>query len=619
MSKSYLFLPVPRRISFGEGVYSLPPSALIHIDAVQPQPLRSAADRLTAALARYTGLTYTFAAGAVPAGRVAVTLRVAPERTPAAQAYRLHVTPSGVVVEGHDPAGVFYGVCTLIQLVEQAGIDLPTVEVQDWPDIPARGVMLDISRDRVYTMETLYELIDRLAGWKLNQVQLYTEHTFAYQNHPQVWENASPMTAAEIMALDEFCRECHIELVPNQNSFGHMERWLIYDRYHDLAETHEEFTTPWGNTMKGPFSLAPEHPGSFPLIQSLYDELLPHFTSKMFNVGCDETIDLGQGVSKEICEQKGKGQVYFDYLLKVYADLKERGYTMQFWGDIINNDHPELAAQLPRDVIALCWGYEAVHPFDVEGARFAASGVPFYVCPGTSTWCSLAGRTDNALGNLLNAAENGIKHGAIGYLNTDWGDRGHWQIPPASYLGFAVGAAYSWALEANRGMDVPGVVSRFAFEDPTGTMGRVAYEVGNLYLAPGIYIPNGSALFWILQRPLEEAKRYLPNGSAPLYQTLEAIDKAIAPLEYARINRPDAELIRREYIFVARLMRHAARRGILAIDGDKDGLRDDLARDMNEILAEYEALWLERSRPGGLSDSKARLANNLADYETFIR
>lgn len=615
MTNSYQFLPVPRRISFGEGVFSLPETALIHIDSAAPQNLRSAAERLTAALVRYTGLTYTYAAGSVPAERIAITLRVAPERTSAAQAYRLHVTPSGVMIEGHDPAGVFYGVCTLIQLLEQAGRDLPHVEVQDWPDIPARGVMLDISRDRVYRMDYLYELVDRLAGWKINQVQLYTEHTFAYHNHPQVWEHASPMTGAEIMALDEFCRERFIELVPNQNSFGHMERWLIHDRYHDLAEAHGEIQTPWGGTMMGPFSVAPEHPGSLPLFQSMYDELLPHFTSKMFNVGCDETWDLGQGASKEICEQRGKGQVYFDYLLKIYADLKERGYTMQFWGDIINNDHPELAAQLPRDVIALCWGYEAKHPFDVEGARFAASGVPFYVCPGTATWCSLAGRTDNAVGNLLNAAENGIKHGAIGYLNTDWGDRGHWQIPPASFLGFAVGAAYSWALDANREIDVPGVVSRFAFEDPTGTMGRVAYEVGNLYQAPGIYIPNGSALFWILQRPLEEAKRYLPNGSAPLYQTLEAIDKALAPIEYARINRADAELIRREYVFIARLMRHAARRGILGVDGDKEGLRESLASDLNEILAEYEALWLERSRPGGLQDSMARLAKNLADYQ----
>ena len=92
--------------------------------------------------------------------------------------------------------------------------------------------------------------------------------------------------------------------------------------------------------MKGPFSLAPENPGSLELIQSLYDELLPHFTSRMFNVGCDETVDLGQGVSEAACAARGKGRVYLDFLLKIYADVTRRGYTMQFWGDIITTSTP---------------------------------------------------------------------------------------------------------------------------------------------------------------------------------------------------------------------------------------------------------------------------------------
>ena len=66
----------------------------------------------------------------------------------------------------------------------------------------------------------------------------------------------------------------------------------------------------------------------------------------------------------------------------------------------------------------------ADHPFAEHGAQFAASGIPFYVCPGTSAWCSLAGRTDNALGNLRSAAESGLQYGAAGYLITDWGDPG---------------------------------------------------------------------------------------------------------------------------------------------------------------------------------------------------
>ena len=80
------------------------------------------------------------------------------------------------------------------------------------------------------------------------------------------------------------------------------------------------------------------------------------------------------------------------------------------------------------------------HPFDEHGAQFAQAGLPFYVCPGTSSWNSIGGRTDNALGNLRSAAENGLKHGASGYLNTDWGDNGHWQSLPISESGLCAWA-----------------------------------------------------------------------------------------------------------------------------------------------------------------------------------
>jgi hypothetical protein len=614
MPDPFVFLPVPRQAWFGETGYTLPEHRLIVLDAPQPQDLIPAAARFQRSLQKKAGLHWEqVASPAVPAQQVGLTLRVAPQRAPQPQGYRLHITPEGILIEGHEPAGVFYGVCTLIQLVEQAGSALPGCEIQDWPDFSARGVMIDISRDKVLRLETLFELVDRLAGWKINQVQLYTEHTFAYRNHPVIWQKASPMTGEEVMALDAFCADRFIELVPNQNSFGHMERWLVHPEYAPLAETHEEFDTKWGTRMKGPFSVAPENPGSLALFYSMYDELLPHFRSRQFNVGCDETVDLGAGASREICAERGTGRVYLDYLLKIYADLKRRGYTMQFWGDIIN-DYPDLVQYLPRDAIAMEWGYEADHPFDSDSARFAASGVPFYVCPGTSTWCSLAGRTENALANLLNAAENGLKHGAIGYLITDWGDLGHWQTPPASLLGFAMGAAYSWALEANRSGDPAALVSRFGFEDPTGVMGRVAYDMGNIYRVPSTMMSNGSALFWSLQlRPGETRRGGLPTYES-LERTLPAIDAAMAPLNSARMARPDADLIRREYQVTARMMRHAVRRMMTVHTGMSGPLAEDLAADMEEIIRDFREVWLARNRPGGLAESAGRLEAAMADY-----
>lgn len=616
MTERLIFLPTPRHITWLEGNFTFEDGRLVLLDSRQAQAVRFAAQRFCAAVQQHLGLDWDVtASSAVPAGQVGLILAIMPEAVAHPEGYRLRVAPEGITIQGRDAAGVFYGVCTLIQLVQQAeGGVLPCLDIADWPDFPARGVMLDVSRDKVPTLETLFALVDRLASWKINQMQLYTEHTFAYRQHPDVWQDASPLTGADILALDAYCRERFVELVPNQNSFGHMKPWLIHERYAHLAETHGEIKTPWGSyTFPGPFSLAPEHPGSLELVRSLYDELLPHFTSRQINVGCDETIDLGQGASKAACEALGEGQVYFDFLMKIYQDVTRRGYTMQFWGDIITQ-HPDLVPQLPRDVIALEWGYEFDHPFDEHGAQFAAAGVPFYVCPGTASWNSIAGRTDNALGNLLNAAENGLKHGATGYLNTDWGDYGHWQYLPVSYLGFGAGAAYSWCLDANCALDVPQALSQFAFDDPSGVMGALAYDLGNVYQIPHVpRIHNSSVLFRVLQGDTAYEDRLKDVTAEDFTGTQERIAAILARLGEVRMACPDAELIEREFINAGRLLQHACRRALQLLGQETD--KSAMLADLEETIAEHKALWLARNRPGGLEDSLKRFDSLLEAYK----
>ena len=81
--------------------------------------------------------------------------------------------------------------------------------------------MLDISRCKVPTMEELFRLIDLLALIGYNELQLYIEHTFRFQDHETVWKDASPVSAEEIQQIDRYCAKSFIELVPNLNSFGH--------------------------------------------------------------------------------------------------------------------------------------------------------------------------------------------------------------------------------------------------------------------------------------------------------------------------------------------------------------------------------------------------------------
>jgi hexosaminidase len=613
-----VLLPLPRRMTLLPGEIRLSGGKLILIDPTQTHELLFAATRWQRELLKRANIHWEITASkAVPAEQIGLTLQIDPSHVSHRQGYELHIGSESINITGSDGAGVFYGVCTLIQLLIQSTLQpitqLPSLIIHDYPDIPARGVMIDISRDKVPTLETVFELVDRLASWKINQLQLYTEHTFAYRNHPEPWSKASPFTGDDILLLDAFCRQRHVELVPNQNSFGHMHRWLKHPKYQSLAECPNGYDFPWGEHSNEPFTLCPSDPGSIQLIRDLYDELLPHFSSGMFNVGCDETWDLGQGRSKNDCETRGTGRVYLDFLLKIANEVRARGRRMQFWGDIILQ-HTELVSELPKDAIALEWGYEANQPFEDHCGKIATAGLDFYVCPGTSSWNSMAGRTDNALANLVSAAESGIKHGAVGYLNTDWGDSGHWQPLPVSYLGFAAGAAYSWSLDANRGLEVANTLSLFAFDDPTGNLGRVAYDLGNVYRTIGIEPGNASALFGALQATFDQIK--MNQGAVTtetLHKTLTDIDTALAPLVFARSTSLDSDLTNREFRFAAHALRHSCYRILLAF-GAEEKSPVELAADMDEIMCEHEAVWLARNRPGGLADSMARFQQAKADY-----
>lgn len=450
--------------------------------------------------------------------------------------------------------------------------------------------MLDISRNKVPTMGSLFALVDQLAAWRMNHLQLYTEHTFAYAGHEEVWRDASPMTAEEIRTLDAYCRERDIELCPNQNSFGHLQRWLEKNAYSRLAEAPDGYVTPWGEVRHKPFSLNPLHPGSIALVTELYDQLLPNFTSRRFNVGCDETFDLGQGASRAACEKLGKGRVYLDFLKKIRALVHERGHSMLFWGDIILN-HPELIPELDRDDIALVWGYEATHPFDDQCARFAESGIPFWVCPGTSTWNSIAGRFQNARENLDAAAQAGLRHGAGGFLVTEWGDNGHWQTTPFSRLALATAAVTAWTGRAPDDATISAMIKD----------AEVIIQLGNLYREAGFELENTSPIFPLLR--FSDPAKTLDRWSTESLQRVMELSRTIAS------SQPDESIA-----LGAAMLAHAARRGLWLKAGRPVAEKTALAREIDHIIATFTANWLRENRPGGLPESLEPLEMRRAEY-----
>ena len=150
--------------------------------------------------------------------------QVARETDIPAEGYRLELRSDGARLAASDVRGLLHGARVARRLFAAAEGDLPCLEIRDHPDLRVRGFMLDVSRGKVPALPELLALVDAMASLRLNQLQLYVEHTFAWPGHEVVWRDASPLTPADLAAVGARCADLGIEFVPNLNTFGHLER-----------------------------------------------------------------------------------------------------------------------------------------------------------------------------------------------------------------------------------------------------------------------------------------------------------------------------------------------------------------------------------------------------------
>jgi len=599
-------LPLPRVVEPRAGTLEL-----VGTPRLDPPPgfASPALDRLRTALAELPS-------GAEPGPRVRLVLdgRAGHPR----EGYELELGPREVRLVASRGAGLNHGMRTLVQLLrlfDGPRPVLPALWIRDAPAFERRGVMLDVSRDRVPRMDSLLALVERLASWKLNELQLYFEHAFAYRDHERVWRGVDPFTPDEVRALDRHCAAHGIELVPNQQSFGHLHHWLKHAEYAHLAEVPEGIVHPFlaaGTTAPEPFSLCPTDPRSLEFLGGLYDELLPCFASGELNVGLDETIDLGPGRSAEAVRARGVGRVYLEFLQRVHDLVTARGKRMQFWADILLH-HPQLVSEVPRDAVAMLWGYEADHPFEQETHTLAEAGLDFAVCPGTSSWQSVGGRLENMQANVRSAARWGSARGARGLLVTDWGDRGHLQPPFASWPGFLTAADAAWNPEAatpeRHGRIEELLALHLATPDPAplarAEQARPLVDLARIARVVGTRARNASPLSLLLTK-------FDAPFPPPELEGLDADGLDAAESVLARGSRAGGSgLLERELAWAAELLGCACALGRARLEaGDGrplpalDGrVRGALGERLGLAVRGHRELWLERSRPGGLDRS----------------
>lgn len=417
-----VLVPEVQKIEMCEGTYAIPKKVTIGFNGLEAQLAFFLKDWLT-----FTAVQEN--------GDIRLTLNTGI----AEQGYRITITDY-ILIEYSTPRGAFYAFTTLKQLVLGAeNISLiPKIIVEDWPDIENRGIMLDVSRGRMTKIEVIKKVIEWIAALKYNQFQLYFDSiVYDYPGLEEYTAGWVVYTVDEIRELNEFCTQHFVDLVPNQNSFAHMDVWLKQPGLSHLAITKDETGEKSG-------TLNPLNPESLEFMDKVYGSLLPNFDGKLVNIGCDEAWEIGQGETKEECDKICKGQFYLNYLMKLHDLIADKYmHTPMFWDDIALN-YPELVYKLPKDMILIEWGYEFDHPFDEHCKIIHDHSLRFYVSPGTATWNSICGRTVNMLENVRCAGVAARKYGAEGFLLTDWGDGGRPQPMAPSIISYVVGSIYGW-------------------------------------------------------------------------------------------------------------------------------------------------------------------------------
>lgn len=349
-----------------------------------------------------------------------------------AEGYVLAVNTNEVLVAGKTTAATFYGLQTLKQLVrgEGAAAFIPAVEILDWPAMRWRGVSDDISRGPVPTVDYIKRQLRTFAAFKLNMHSFYMEQTFASRSHPLIGPTGGSLTHDEIRELVVYARRYHIELVPEQQTFGHLHKALKFEKYNELAET------PYGDV------LSPQQEGSYKLIDDWYRELNELFPGKFFHIGADETFELGEGQSREAAKARGVGAIYFEHLNRVREVLKPYDRRLMFWGDIALN-HPDLIGSVPKDMIVMNWDYAPKDDYLPRIKPFKDAALEEFVCPGVHNWNQIFPNLDAASKNIANFVRDGQASGALGMMNTSWDDDGE-SLFEMTWHGIVLGAAASW-------------------------------------------------------------------------------------------------------------------------------------------------------------------------------
>lgn len=541
------------------------------------------------------------------------------------EAYELEVFTDKIEVRSTSELGFHYGLMTLLQLIKKHGLKVPATLIKDKPQISQRGLYHDMARGRVPKKETLFKLIDILSEYKMNELQIYIEHSFLWEGMSEVFRDKDPLSAEDIMELDRYAQKRKVELVPSIATFGHLYETMETYSFKHLSEKEIDMDVPYSfiNRMAH-HTVDVSNEESLELVEHMIRSFIPLFSSNKFNICADETFDLGKYKTKELAEEIGIGQMYVDYLNKIINVVHSEGKEALFWGDIILN-YPELISELPKNVTCLNWGYGTQEP-EKHSRTIYESGIPQYVCPGVSGWNRAFNWYDNASANIRLMTNHATNNYAYGLLNTNWGDYGHLNFLSTAIPLIIYGAAISWnpnSLEDDVAADE--VISRSYYGESYPQVVSLLRELSRKQVVDWfhivLYFEKDFANENAVKPNLDQIRKLDQEKVLKAYHEIPALVDELLALSTTLPQKFDDAL--NEWLILADVMKtiiestlYLAKYGFEHNEAIELPIKPlDLAENIEYLMEDYKAIWRNRNRESELS----RLTEKFYMMSDFIR
>ncbi|WP_233842690.1 family 20 glycosylhydrolase [Dyella sp. 2HG41-7] len=377
-------LPKPQHLEAGEGSYRI--DAHTGIDAPDGSRAQEIVAFLRDAVREQTGIELSRSPHAH-----GIVLAIDPTVS-GDEAYRMAVTPSGIVIQASSDKGLFWGVQTLRQLLplkHAATISVPAVQIEDAPTFSYRGFMLDVGR-HFYPISFIKKQLDLLSYYKINtfhwhltedqgwrvQIHRYPKLTSvgAWRTEEDGSRYGGFYTQNEIREIVEYARLRNILVIPEIEMPGHSVAALA--SYPEYSCTQQPLTVPatWG-VFKDIDCVG--DPETFTFLQHVLDEVITLFPSAYVHIGGDETpkdrwkdCASCQALMHEQGLKDEEGlQSYFIKHMQSY--LASKGKTLIGWDEILEGGADKNA------IIEIWRGDNEARKALANGNRIIVAG-PFY-------------------------------------------------------------------------------------------------------------------------------------------------------------------------------------------------------------------------------------------------